>query len=182
MATDWGRSSSQQLLVTLYEQYGAWLKARAYKILQDTDVCEDILQDCMLKAMSHLELIESLEENQQKKYLAVTVDNLAKNYASRVRYDCVLLESLPEELLISSENIEITVEEKLEYEIIRRTLSKLNERDRKIIVMKYSLHMRDCDIASAFDIKENSVRMTVRRSVFNLKKKIGVVKKHETIA
>ena len=182
MTTDLGRSRSQQILVTLYEQYGAWLKARAYKIIQDTDVCEDILQDCMLKAMSHLELIESLEETQRKKYLAVTVDNLAKNYASRVRYDYVLIDTLPEELLESSDNVENTVERKIEYEIILSSMQTLNEHDRKIIVMKYGLHMRDCEIASVFNIKENSVRMTVRRSVFNLKKEIGIVKKHETIA
>lgn len=182
MTTDWGRSSGQQILITLYEQYGAWLKARAFRILRDTDICEDILQDCMLKAIQHLELIESLEENQRKKYLAVTVDNLARNYASRIRYDYVLFDSLPEELLISNENIEIAVEEKIEYEIILKTLNALSEHDRKIIIMKYKMRMRDCEIASVFDIKENSVRMTVRRSVFNLKKKIGVVKNYETIA
>lgn len=175
--TDDSRKFTEQL----YRENSQWLKSRANSILHDSDLSEDIMHDCFIKAIRRIELIEHLEENRRRKYLAVTVDNLAKNYALRIQNKYILLENISDEISESEKSAEDIAESKFQLEAVMKTLEALNEHDREIIVMKYFLHMPDREIAPALNIKENSVRMTVRRSVFNLKKKLGIVKKYETM-
>ena len=58
------------------------------------------------------------------------------------------------------------------YEVIKAGFDKLCDRDKSIIIMKYDLELNDSQIADVLNIKKDSVRMTVLRSVRNLKKQI----------
>lgn len=177
-------SEDLRLIEMLYCKYAVWLRKRANSILNDADISEDIVQDCMLNAVSHIGCIRNLEEPKQRAYLASTVDNLSKNYLVRRKSRIILIEF--EEVFFSryflpEESPEAKVEEKIDFEILIRTLNEMNENDRKAIELKYLFKLSDHDIAPLLGIKENSVRMTVRRSVFRLKKQLGVMHSHESI-
>lgn len=177
-------SEDLRLIEMLYSKYAAWLRKRADSILNDTDLSEDMVQDCMLNAVRHIDCIRNLEEPKQRAYLASTVDNLSKNYLVRRKSRLILVEF--EEVYFSryflpEDSPEAKVEEKLDFEDLIRTLNKMNENDRRAIELKYFLKLSDHDIAPLLGIKENSVRMTVRRSVFRLKKRLGVMHSHESI-
>lgn len=172
----------KQLLEKLYIQHAELLRIRAYRITEDMGVSFDIVHDCIINAAGHIDELIKLSEMKQKRYLAVTVDNLSKNYVMRHKARIIPTESnWIFAKKISAEDPEEIAEKHIEYKQVRQEILRLNERDRKAIEMKYILRLHDRIIASALGIKEDSVRMTVRRSIFRLKKQMGIIRKHETI-
>ncbi len=172
----------KQLIEKLYTQHAELLKNRAYRITGDTGISSDIVHDCIINAAGHIDELLKLSEIKQKRYLSVTVDNLSKNYVMRHKSRIIPAESewiFKEKM--SEENPEAAAEKHIEYNRIRQEMLRMNERDRKAIEMKYILRLHDRVIASALGIKEDSVRMTVRRSIFRLKKQLGIIRNHEPI-
>lgn len=172
-------TADKELIENLYTQYYLWLKNRAYKIINDADESEDIVHDCMINAYRHIECLRALDERKQKAYLAAAVDNLSRNYLSRQKKRVIPTENECE--ISDSESIELLIEHRIIVERVLSEISRMNRRDKTAIELKYILGMHDRAIASVLGIKENSVRMTVRRSIFRLKKQLGVIRKHEPI-
>lgn len=176
--------ADSHLIEILYEKYAEQLRKRAGSIINDWDLSEDIVQECMLYAVEHIDCIKKLNEPKQGAYLASTVEALSKNYVAGRKSRIILIEFEEvffSRLLIPEESPETKVEEKLNFELLKRALNSMNENDRKVIELKYIFRLSDHEIAPILGIKENSVRMTVRRSVFRLKKQLGLIHNYESI-
>ncbi len=158
----------------LYTEYMPFLRSRVYKYIKDDEICNDLAHDCMLNMIRALDKIKSLPESKVRAYLCVSIDNVTKNYLRRSAkkvsngvYD------LSEDYYLADDScVEDEIERKADYESIKAAFDKLHERDKSIITMKYDLELNDSMIAEVLDIKQDSVRMTVRRSVGKLKKQL----------
>lgn len=177
-------SVNRKLTEKLYLKYAEWLNERANSVLHDEDLSEDIVQDCMLIVLTHIDSLKELEESEQRKYLASAVDKLSKkcllnqtDKTTPMQYE----DDSFDKNLIREESPESAVEDKIFFEILIDELGKMNEHDRKIIELKYIYLRSDHDIAPILGIKENSVRMTVRRSILRLKKQLGIIHNYESI-
>ncbi len=158
----------------LYAEYMPFLRSRVYKYIKDINVCNDLAHDCIVNMIKHLDKVKSLPEDKIRAYISVSIYNLVMNYLRRSSKKvengiCDLSDNYD---LSDEVSVEEEIERKYDYESIKAAFDKLNERDKSIIIMKYDLELNDSHIADVLNIKQDSVRMTVARSVKKLKKQI----------
>ena len=160
----------------LYIKYIACLRFRESKIIgNDSEACADVAHDCMVNMIKHIDMLKTLSENKQRAYLAAAIDNTALNYSMKSSKVEIThkTESAELDFIIDSNDMESEVEKKMELEAVREKFDLLPDRDKDLIVLKYELEMSDEQIGEIFDIKKDSVRMTVRRSIQKLAKMIN---------
>lgn len=158
----------------LYNEYLPFLKQRVYKYIPDMEVCNDLAHDCMVNMFRHLDKIKTLPEDKVRAYISVSINNLITNYFKRTSKQakskiCDLSDNYD---LVDDYSLEEEIEQKCDYETIKASFDKLCERDKSIITMKYDLELNDSQISDVLQIKPDSVRMTVLRSVRRLKKQM----------
>lgn len=160
-------ADDKKFIENLYNTYAPWLRFKAHKFVDDINICDDLVHDCMLNMIKYIETVKALPENKQRAYLAVAIDNISKNYIKRSSrtvtmndYNSASLDFIPDNISIEDE-----LEQKFDYETLRTCIDKLSDRDRDIITMKYYLGLSDEHIADVLQIKKDSVRMTVSRSI-----------------
>ena len=165
-------SDDREFVENLYKNYAPWLKARSNRFVKDTHCSEDLLQDCMCSMIKHLDKLKSLPEDKRRAYLAVSIDNLAKNYLKNSSKTVMMKkdDSAGLDFIADDYDFEGELDKKLDYQNLMESIKKLPERDRDIIMMKYDLELSDQEIADVLGIKETSVRMTVHRSLLKLAK------------
>lgn len=158
----------------LYNEYMPFLRYRAYKYVNNTDIANELAHDCMVNIIRHLDSVKKLPEDKVRAYLTVCINNISKNYLKRSSKQVVngVYDLAADYYLSDGSSVEDEAELKFRYEAMRAGFDKLCERDKSIIVMKYDLELKDCQIADILDIKQDSVRMTVLRCVKRLKKQI----------
>lgn len=165
------------LILDIYQKYAPWLRARAYKYTNDIEESNDLVHDCVISLIKHVDKLRTFNDSQLRAYIAITIDNTAKNYIKQSSKICLAAED-EEEFLKSIHNAPSTediVEMKLKYETIRQNFDKLSERDQTILVLKFDLDLSDAEIAPIIGISESSVRTTIRRSIKRLGKTVKEV-------
>lgn len=162
--------SDKDLILSIYEKYAPWLRSRAYNITNDPEISNDLVHDCIINLIKHIDKIRTFNDSQLRAYIAIAIDNTSKNYMKHSSKSCLMMDddecffdNIPDEA--STEDL---VEKKLSYDAIRENFHNLPDRDKDIIILKYDLELSDREIAPVMGIKENSVRMTVRRSIQRL--------------
>lgn len=173
--------SDKAFMEKLYIEYMPLLRSRVYKHIQDINICNDISHDCMISIIKHIDKIKDLPENKIRAYITVCIDNQIKNYLKRSSKQVTnkMGDISGNYSLADDVNIEDEVEKKYDYQSMKSAFDKLHERDKSIIIMKYDLELNDSQIADVLEIKPDSVRMTVLRSIKKLKKQI---KKQEELS
>lgn len=166
--------ADRKLIESLYIEYMPFLKKRAYLQTKDINVANDLAHDCMVNIIKHLDSIKKLPENKIRAYFSVSINNIVKNYLKRASKQAICnTYNLSDDYYLSADvNIEDELDQKYDYLSIRTAFDKLRERDKTLIVMKYDLELSDNLIADVLNIKQDSVRMSVLRSVGKLKKQI----------
>lgn len=156
----------------LYSAYMPWMRLRAHRYVSDLSTCEDIAHDCLVKLLKHLEKLKALPEGELRAYIAVSIDNTAKNHIKRESKCLYAADSASADFAFVADvdNVKEEIDRKSDYETLRENFDRLCERDKDILSMKYDLELDDQQIADVLQIKKDSVRMTVRRSVKNLLK------------
>ena len=90
------------MLEQLYQRYHRELLRWCQSMTGDPSVSEDLVQEAFLRAMSNLDLLETLPEAQQRAWFYRTVKNRYLDQLRHSRYETVA-ESLPESLLSAPE-------------------------------------------------------------------------------
>lgn len=160
----------KKFILDVYNKYAPMMRARAYTYTKDYGTSADLAHECIIKLISQTDKLQTYNDSQLRAYIAITIDHISINYTKHSSRSCLLSEN--EECFFDSiedpEDIENIVENKFSYEELRKSFLLLPERDKRLIVLKYDFELSDKEIASIIGIAENSVRMTVKRSVQNL--------------
>jgi len=166
--------SDKAFVENLYIEYMPFLRSRVYKYIKDINICNDIAHDCMVSMIKHLDTIKTLPEDKVIAYFSVSINNLVMNYLKRSsrQVETGICDLSDNYNLSDDFSVEEEIERKYEYQTVYAGFDKLHERDKSIIIMKYDLELNDSQIADALNIKKDSVRMSVLRSVRKLKKQI----------
>lgn len=165
----------KKFIESLYSEYFPWLKSRAHRFVDDKHVCEDLAQDCMINIIRYIENVKAIPQDKQRAYLSVSIDNLCKNYLKHTSKIVTMNSAAAGDLDFIADNfsIEEELDKKYDYESIRAGFDKLCDRDKHIIIMKYDLELSEEQMAINLQIKKDSVRMAVGRSIKKLKREIA---------
>ncbi len=164
-------AENKEFIEDLYNKYMPWLRFRAHKIIDDSDICDDLAHDCILNMIKCIDKLKTFSDDKVRAYLMVSIDNTAKNYIKHSKRMVTMKDDISSDLdfIPDTYDIDDEIDKKYAYETLKAGLDKLSTRDKDIIIMKYDLELSDQQIADILQIKKDCVRMTVLRSVKKLK-------------
>ena len=161
----------QAFIASLYDEYKYLMYATVKKYLTDSESIQDILQDCLLKLLSKVKILKSLEKPALVTYIVYTVRNTTFNFlrhqSAENRYltfefDYEQFETSESE--VDTRNVENQVLTHSESEEFRKLLLKLPDRDQELLIRRYYLNQSDQEIAAQLNCKASSVRMMLTRA------------------
>lgn len=171
--------SDEQFMLSIYEQFFPIMYKTAIDTLADKQAVSDLLQDCMVKLIGHVDTLRLLHPRALIAYLVTTVRNAACSYNRGIlqRDKYIQFADVPDaELTDAAPSPEDTVIYLEQMELYNRSLNSLSESDRELLRGRYELGLDDKALAEIVGCKPDSVRMKLtraRRRIVKLMKEGG---------
>ncbi len=163
--------SDKKFIEELYIKYIPWLRYKAYTMVKDSVICNDLAHDCMVNIIKHIETVKNLPENKVRSYLSVCIVNTTINYLNKASKESTLknIDLSDSFNLSASDSIIEELEQKCTYAMMYEAFKKLPPRDQSIIEMKIALDLSDEHMAEMLNVTKDSVRVLLSRSMKKLK-------------
>ena len=162
--------NDQEYMIWLYETYKRLMFFTAKKFVSDPEICQDIVQDGLLKLIKKIPVIREKNRYILSDYIATTIRNTAINYLKRgaveKKYVTRKVEEMDELEDTRSEQPSmedlILAQEKSAY--ILDVLHLLSDNERILLEGKYILEYTDEELAEQLHCKPSSIRMKLTRA------------------
>ncbi len=155
-------------MTQLYLDYQYIMYAEIKKLVSDSWVIEDIMQDALVRLIDKIDLLQQLNTRRRINYLITTVRNQTKNYYRAKQH--AAFSSLDDEesplyrTVSSDEDLEEYVFHMDMLGKLQDIWPRLSDTSQQLLERKYILEQSDAEIAEAFEIKPSSVRMKLTRA------------------
>ena len=149
----------------IVRDYTRLMFSTAKRIVNSSDIAEDVVQDSLERLMKHTKKLMSLSQQRLVGYLVITVKNTALGYLNaekiREKYESEIVTEAEMQAFPSSEMVLIEKEDVTRFYEIWNSLPEV---DRLILESKYDLDKADSEIAKEIGCKTGSVRMKLTRA------------------
>jgi RNA polymerase sigma-70 factor (ECF subfamily) len=134
----------------LYDEHESLLYGYALRLTRDADRADDLVQDALVRAMGHLNLLAMLARPQRQAWLYRTLKNLFLDEEQKHRRQAELLQEMAQESVFhgSSAWEEAPVD----------PFEQVPERFRDVVEMHYRWGMTSQEIAARLEIPAATVR------------------------
>ena len=179
--SDRAAPTSQEFITQIYKKYDRLMLFTAKKYLMDIQECEDAVQESLLKLMSRIELLRTLEEPVLTSYVVTTVRNTAINILRRQKRDAQNITSFTEsveESIIELDSIIDIIMDREAKRSLREAIDELEPNERLLLEGKYFLGYDDRQLSELLSCAPGSIRMKltrVRRKVLYSMQEKGAV-------
>lgn len=163
-------------MTNLYLRYYPLMRQRAYAILNDYKMVDDLIQEAFLKIIPKISLLRSLTCYKETSYIVNTIKHVCLDYQRRERrrYRSIYT-GLDDDVANQIPDMQAATEENYlqqeEVEIIEKAMLCLSERDRSLLYFKYNMEMSDKEIAPLLNIPAQHIRQyagRARRRLFEI--------------
>ena len=161
--SDRAAPTSQEFITQIYKKYDRLILFTAKKYLMDLQECEDAVQESLLKLMSRIELLRTLEEPVLTSYVVTTVRNTAINILRRQKRDAQNITSFTEsveESIIEPDSIIDIIMDREAKRSLREAIDELEPNERLLLEGKYFLGYDDRQLSELLSCAPGSIRMT----------------------
>lgn len=160
--------SDQDFIRDIYEQFYHLMYFTAQKYFKNMDICEEIVQDSLVRLIKQVAALRSLANSYRAAYITSTVRNTAINYLKISQKLNDLVTTLDDEESLELQSPLLSIDEQLlqmeQKEMLVRVLESLSEDDRILLEGKYVLEQSDRDLAALLGCKPSSIRMKLTRA------------------
>lgn len=154
----------------IYARYFSCLYTYAYKILQDRDECQDVIQDIFIWLWENK---ERAQIDNLKSYLIASVKyKLIRSIKTSKRHSEILSTKVS---LNSIANPESDIEIKELRKVIADAVSSLPTRAREVYSLSRSQYLSNKEIASKLGISEKTVENHITLSLSRLRAQLGKI-------
>lgn len=165
-------SRSESAITETAQKYGHYLTSVAYRILNNTDDTEEVVNDTYYQAWR---TIPPKQPNVLKLYLAriarnSAIDKMEYKLAKKRNSDMAVLLSEVSEMLPTEFDLEAYCESREIGEQINQFLGTLDARSRTVFLSRYWYAYSVREIAEKMDLSENHVKNLLFRTRKKLKK------------
>lgn len=136
------------MIEELYHRYYRELTVWCRGMTQDSSLAEDLVQEAFLRALTNIEVLETLRENQRRAWLYRTVKNLCLDRVRHSAYETTK-ETVPEQGEIRDAYAEIDYGQLLE---------QLPGEEGVLFTMRYLHGYNSRELGRIFDLPEGTVR------------------------
>ena len=159
----------REFMTNLFIKYKDVMYRRAYGIVKEPELAEDVLQITLVKLIEKIDLLEKMDSNKLPAYIVSAVKANAVNCynkrKSRQKRTCYHIEddnlrdipddgTLPDDCAVNNETALRLME----------TLDRLPESEKSVLIYKYILEYADAEISRLMDISKDSVRVYLSRA------------------
>lgn len=174
------RLSDEELVESIYREHCKLMFAVARKYTRNDSICEDIVQDCLVKLMQRPDELRDKDEQTAARYVAAMVKNAAVNRIEHQRvvnsHTVPLRKEDDSRSMDRYDETELTLDERVialdDARLLYEALRHLSDSDRILLEGKYILDMTDEELALQLNCGTNSVRMKLTRARRRAKDKI----------
>lgn len=159
--------SDRAFMENLFLQYNRLMYHEIFKITNDTDITDDVLQSTLEKLIDKIQKLRTLDRNRLVNYIITASKNTALNYlrdqktGQQVSFDdCIDSPDLDNDKH-STEDRLILLEE---WDQLRIIWPKLDERSKYLLESRYLLEKSNQEMAQYLGIKPESIRMALTRA------------------
>ena len=159
--------SDRMFMEGLYHQFNRLMYHEIFKITQDFDTTEDILQNTLVKLIDKIQKLRALDRDRLVNYIITSSKNTALNHLrDKKRHpafpfdDYIDHPDLKHDRHITEDHI-IQAEEQ---EFLYRVWPNLDERSRYLLEGRYLLEKTNEELAQELHVKPDSVRMALTRA------------------
>ena len=154
----------RDFMSVLYERYRRLMLSEIYKLIHDSWVAEDLMQDTIVKLIDKVELLKTMDSKRLSAYVVTSAKNQARDYlrkAARSEVDLFedMEDTIPDGLELEDFVIRLDITERM-----AEIWPNLPEDTRELLERKYILGQDNEEIARIFDIRPASVRMKLTRA------------------
>ncbi|MGI6027926.1 MAG: RNA polymerase sigma factor [Candidatus Heteroscillospira sp.] len=160
-------TSDQEFILELYNNFGRLMFATAKKYTSNNSVCEDIIQDSLVKLIGKVSLLRKFDRCVLTSYIVSTVRNTSINHLRRkaleqkIMNPYIELSDADEASPLPTDEIISSMED---HEILSAAWNSLDEDDRFLLEGKYFLDYSDSELAEMLSCKPVSIRMKLTRA------------------
>ena len=165
---DFVKFRSEESFNRLFSFTRNWLYKMIYRILQDNDACNDIIQFAWLKIFENLQKINP-NDGKFKNFIftvakneAFRVQNSRKNFKALKPGDEDVIE-MPD-VFINYENPEDIFIIKDRNKTVRLAVNKLSDKYRDVILLHYFAELSIAETAGTLKITEDNVKVRLNRA------------------
>lgn len=165
-----GEVEALQVLVIRYEKKAIRV---AYLITHDEPLARDVVQDVFLRIYRAIERFD--ETRPFEPYLLQSVVNASLNALKKEAKQVSLDDDLSEieSLLSKAASAESEVEERQFKAEIFESLSKLNPRQRAVVIQRYYLEMSEKEMSASLGVPVGTVKWLLNEARAKLRKLLG---------
>lgn len=155
------RETDNEYLVSLYQRYYRILKKKAYEILSNYDLANDMVQTALLKLIPHIEKLRDMDEPALRVYLVKTVIRVSLDYVKKHSSRFWEYQSLPFDQISGDAPIIEIIENKVTAEEI---LSRLDRKKRDLLIYRYFMGYSHEEIAEVMHLNPRNVNTYLQRA------------------
>lgn len=160
----------RDFMEALYLQYNRLICSEVRKILKNDWDTEDVMQMVLIRLIGHIPQLRAMDRSHAVNYIIVTARHTAYNFLRDSRHIIAFpfdeTFDVADETLVSADERLIALEE---IENAGAAWQSLDERNKRLLEMKYILEMPNEEIAQEIGVGTNSVRMLLTRARDKLK-------------
>lgn len=160
--------TNRKYMESLFLSYQRLMFAIAKEYLPNTEDCQDVVQDALVRLIRHLDTLKRIPETSRPAYIAYTVKNSAINHINhqkvvekhraRISDDPTVLDRYPQ---WNPELHSMLLED---LDRLRRIWPRLSERDRLLLEGRYIWGYHDEELARMLCTHPNNIRAYLSRA------------------
>ena len=162
-----GPMSDQEFITHTYKKYERLMYYTARKYNSNSQTCEDVMQEALIRLIKKVELLRTLNEYALINYIVVTIRNLSIDVLKKV--------GVEQQKVVSISDVEdksgpyhISLDDTLIREEKGRqliqVLQEMDPQDRWLLECRYFLDYDDEQLANGLGCQPRSVRMKLTRA------------------
>lgn len=173
-------SSDRTFIMEMYQQFNRLMFSTARKYCMDSDMCEEVVQESLLKLIEKTNTLKSMQQPVLASYIVSTIRNTAIDYLKSKDKQNAHNSSLEDEAFSNLEAPNIPLDELIylveRKEYLVKMFDQLPTKDRLLLEGKYFFDYSDNALAKLLSCKKSSIRMKLtraRRRILKLIEKEG---------
>ncbi len=165
------QTRDEEAFAALFHQYKNLVYKTAYLMLDSTDEAEDVLQEVFLQVHRSLSTFEPSKGSFTTWLYRVTVNHCLSRRRKR-RLLMVSLEKIPPLALTEHPSSQDRLEDE---EAVRQALSRLSEKLRMVVILRYYLELSYAEIAQILNIPVGTVKSRLELALKTLRKEMETI-------
>lgn len=153
-----------QFMIQLWENHMELMYDTAKRHTHDPTLCDDIVQDSVVKLIEKISILRGLECHKINAYVAKTVRNTARNEYRKSRIRCKYHEPMPEEEPVDPISLEDIHQILFRKHGLNAVWDQLSEDEKLLLESKPFLGLKDWEVAEILGCSADSVRMKRTRA------------------